>query len=82
MTYHIKFAEFSNPDIMGKADIDAKTIFISPSTFDKGRREIAMTLMEECEHIRSGAGDETREFQTHIFSKWLSYMEEKTALFL
>jgi len=28
------------------------------------------------------ADDETREFQNHIFSKWLSYMEDKNGLFL
>jgi hypothetical protein len=47
-----------------------------------GRRELALTLMEECEHIKSKAEDETREFQTHIFSQWLKSMEESNGLFL
>lgn len=80
--YHVKYADFSDENILGKADIESKTIFMANTCFDLGRREIALTLMEEVEHIRSKCGDETREFQNHIFSKWLSYMEEKSALFL
>lgn len=80
--YHIKVAEFKEDKILGKADVDTKTIYLADKVFDEGRRMVALTLMEETEHIRSNAGDETREFQDHIFSKWLSYMEEKNALFL
>lgn len=80
--YHIKVAEFKEDNVLGKADVDTKTIYIADKTFEKGRRELALTLMEETEHIRSNADDETREFQNHIFSKWLTYMEEKNALFL
>jgi hypothetical protein len=80
--YEIRVAEFSDLKIMGLADINAKIIYISADTFDKGRREIAMTLMEETEHIKSQQGDETREFQTHIFSQWLKTMEESNGLFL
>ena len=80
--YHVKAAEFKSEKVLGRADIETKTIFIADKTFEKGRREIALTLMEESEHIKSGAEDETRQFQDHIFSKWLTYMEEKSALFL
>lgn len=80
--YEIFVADFSRENIMGHADIQKKLIYISEKTFDMGRRELALTIMEECEHIKSKAHDETREFQNHIFSKWLSYMENKSALFL
>jgi hypothetical protein len=80
--YDITVVEFENDDVMGQADIQKKQIYIANSTFDKGRREIAMTLMEECEHIKSGAPDQTRAFETHIFSQWLKSMEEANALFL
>lgn len=80
--YHIKVAEFKEDKILGQADVDTKTIYLADKVFDEGRRVLALTLMEETEHIRSNAGDETREFQNHLFSKWLSYMEEKNALFL
>jgi len=80
--YDIKCVEFEDEDMMGKADLKNKNILISARTFDMGRREIAMTLMEETEHIYSQKGDETRAFQTHIFSQWLKSMEDSHGLFL
>lgn len=80
--YSISVAEFKSDKVLGKADIEGKKIYIADKTFDMGRRELAMTIMEEAEHIRSGAGDETREFQTHLFSQWLKSMEESNGLFL
>lgn len=86
MNYEVPFdiavAEFEDDAVLGKADIKEKKIFIAKKTFDMGRREIAMTLMEETEHIRSGAKDETRLFQTHIFSQWLKMIEDANGLFL
>jgi hypothetical protein len=86
MNYHISFeivpVEFDKDHVMGMADTKNKRILIADTTFDKGRREIALTLMEENEHIISGAEDESRKFQTHIFSGWLKYMEESNGLFL
>jgi hypothetical protein len=80
--YDIFVAEFKDENIMGKADVPNKKIYIADKTFDMGRRELALTLMEETEHIKSKAEDETRQFQTHIFSQWLKTMEESNALFL
>lgn len=80
--YDIKCVEFEDEDVLGKADLKEKTILISSRTFDMGRREIAMTLMEETEHIFSQKGDETRAFQNHIFSQWLKSMEDSSGLFL
>ena len=80
--FEISVADFEDERIMGHADIPNKKIRIAASTFDKGRREIAMTIMEETEHIKSKSGDESREFQTHIFSQWLKSMEEANGLFL
>lgn len=86
MNYEVPFdifvVDFDNEKVMGQADIENKKIYIAASTFDAGRREIAMTIMEECEHIRSKKSDETREFETHIFSQWLKSMEEANGLFL
>jgi len=80
--YDIHAAEFEDDAILGQADTQTKKIYIAAQTFDMGRREIAMTLMEETEHIASGKGDETRAFQTHIFSQWLKSMENSNGLFL
>lgn len=80
--YEIKVATFDDESIMGKADLKNRLIYIAATTFDMGRRELALTLMEENEHIKSQKHDETRAFQTHIFSQWLKSMEESNGLFL
>lgn len=80
--YDIHVVEFDKAHIMGHADMKEKKILIAASTFDKGRREIALTIMEENEHLRSGAPDESRVFETHLISEWLKSMEESNALFL
>jgi hypothetical protein len=86
MRYEVPFditvVDFDDDKVMGRADMENKKIFIAATTFDAGRREIAMTIMEECEHIRSKYPDETRAFETHIFSQWLKSMEEANGLFL
>jgi len=80
--YQISVAEFEVEEVMGHADIINHKIYIAAKTFDMGRREIAMTLIEETEHIKSKFHDQTRAFETHIFSQWLKSMEEANGLFL
>lgn len=80
--FEISVADFDDEKVLGQADIETKKIYLSSTLFDMGRREIATTIMEETEHIKSKAGDETRQFQTHIFSQWLKSMEEANGLFL
>jgi hypothetical protein len=82
VSFEIKVVEFEDEDIMGRANLKDREILIASSTFDKGRREIALVLMEETEHIISQKGDETRSFQNHIFSQWLKTMEDNNGLFL
>lgn len=80
--YDISIAQFNSENVLGQADIKGKMIYLSDLVFDKGRREIAMTIIEENEHIASGKEDETRAFQDHLISSWLTSMENKSGLFL
>ena len=80
--YDIEVVAFDDEDVLGQADTKTKTIYLSDRVFDMGRREIAMTLIEETEHIYSGKPDESRSFQTHLISSWLKSMEEANGLFL
>lgn len=82
IAYDIRVVTFDSDNVLGKADLKNKTILIGAQTFDLGRREIAMTLMEENEHLNSGHEEESRAFQTHLFSKWLLAMENQNGLFL
>jgi len=80
--YNMTIVQFDDNDTLGRADIKTKEIYLSDKLFDMGRREIAMCIMEEVEHIISGKSDETRAFQNHLFSSWLKTMENNTGLFL
>lgn len=80
--YDITIVKFEDSAILGKADIKEKLIYLSDAVFDMGKREIAMTIMEEVEHINSGKQDETRAFQNHLISSWLKTMENQNGLFL
>lgn len=80
--FPISIVSFHDDTVLGQADVKAKQIYLSERVFDMGRREIAMTLIEETEHIASGHGDETRAFQTHLICSWLKTMENSNALFL
>lgn len=86
MGYHVDYpisvTTFENDTILGHADVKEKHIYIAAKTFDMGRREIALTIMEECEHINSGHGDESRAFQSHLLSTYLKKMEESNGIFL
>jgi len=79
--YKICVASFDDKTILGKANIKEKLIYLFEKVFDMGRREIALTLIEENEHIISGKGDKTRGFQTHLISSWLKTMENENGLF-
>lgn len=57
------------PNICGMAR-DGR-IFISLLPFQKGTREVAATLLEEFAHLRSGAGDCSRDFQNWLFDQLL-----------
>lgn len=79
--YDISIVQFDDDETLGSADLKTKHIYLSDKIFDMGRREIAITIMEEVEHIVSGKGDETRAFQNHLFSSWLRTMEDSNGLF-
>lgn len=80
--YEISVVNFEDEDTLGAANIKDKKIHIAAKTFDLGRREIALVLMEETEHIVSKKEDETRAFQGHLISEWLKTMENSNGLFL
>lgn len=76
----IEVVSFSSKHVLGQAKNG--TIYISEKQFDKGLREIAVTIVEENEHLLTGFNDRSREFQDHLFNKWLSSLEEQHGIFL
>ena len=82
INYHIKVVSFSSRDTLGMSDFKNNQILISNICLDLGRREIAMTLIEEQEHLDTKFEDETRKFQNHLFSLLLKSMENSSGIFL
>ena len=80
--YNINVVQFDDEYVLGQADLGKKEIYLSSQLFSMGRREIAVTIIEEVEHIISQKGDQTRAFQNHLISSWLTSMENTRALFL
>lgn len=81
INYPIKIVDFLNrEDLLGLALNN--TIYISYKEFDKGKKEIASTLIEENEHLKTKLKDQSRAFQNHFISLFLSQMEERIGHYL
>jgi len=80
VNYPIQIVQFNDDSVLGIADAD--TIGLSEKLFEKGIREVAVTIMEENEHLITNYKDKTRELQNHLFNKWLCTMEERFGIFL
>jgi len=78
--YDIDIVEFENSFVRGLAH-DNK-ILISRKSFDEGRKQIVLTIIEENEHLKSRLKDMTRQFQNHLFSLFLKEKEERFGIFL
>jgi len=78
--YEIQICSFDNQEILGQATDN--TIFISEKIFDLGRKQIAKTIIEENEHLKTGFADETRQFQNHFIKLYLTQLEERYSYFL
>jgi hypothetical protein len=80
ISYPIEVVTFSQVSVLGLAKNN--TIYISSKQFEKGIREIAVTLIEENEHLLTKHEDCSRAFQDHLFNKWLASLEEQHGVFL
>lgn len=86
--YPVKF--FSSPweesgskrkIVLGYADMKNKIIYLNIHLTQYGKKDIALTIMEENEHLNSKASDETRDLQDYLFRMILSLMEEHNGFF-
>lgn len=66
----------------GYADMESKTIYINIEMVAFGKKDIALTLLEENEHLISKASDETRGLQDHLFRMIITMMEDNSGFFL
>ena len=79
--YEIQVVIFPDTkNLMGRI-IDDK-ILLSTNVFDKGKKEIVETIIEEWAHLESGKADETRGFEQYLINQLVNMLENKHGVFL
>ena len=79
--YPIEVVDFVNKsEQLGLAK--DSTIYVSNKLFNMGKRELAVTIMEENEHLKTNYKDCTRAFQQHWINLFISEKEERFGYFL
>lgn len=73
--YEICVAEFFDKDILGEA-ANGK-IILSDRVMTMGQRQIVSTIIEEYLHLKTGASDETRQFQDATINLIITLIEER-----
>lgn len=72
--YEIRVVISNDKDLLGAAVDD--TIVLTDVCLEKGINEVVNTILEEFIHIKYGAKDETRNFQTATITEFISYMKK------
>jgi len=79
--YPVEVVEFMSPDVYGtiEGDREKGKILIGVNAYEKGAHFVAMVIIEEYIHLKSGANDCSREFQEASIDLFLSYMKSINA---
>ena len=80
VNYPILIGEFDRDHQLG--GIGVNEIHIASKVFDRGLKELVMTIIEENEHLKTNLKDCSREFQNHWIQLFLTEKEERFAFFL
>lgn len=64
-----------NLTVLGSVKSETNTILITEKAFEGSIRLVISTLLEEHLHLKSSAGDKTRNFQSFILSEFINLME-------
>jgi len=70
--FPIEIAKFDKSGVLGCAHEGC--ILLSEKAFDQNINDLCNTIIEEQIHLKTGAKDKTREFQTAIIDELLNYM--------
>lgn len=73
--YTIRVMDSLGEGVLGLADTDTQTIYLSKGVFGLGTKYVAGTLYEEYIHIEYGVLDETRGFQDLVINQLMSLGE-------
>ncbi len=81
VAYPVKIGRFEVDDLMATIDKVDKCIILNDRLFDRGKRDIAMNIMEQQEILTSELIQDKRSFNEQIFSKWLASLEDAKGFF-
>lgn len=73
--YPIRVMDTLGDGVLGLADRDSDTIYLSENVFNLGTKYVAGTLYEEYIHLKYGVDDETRAFQDVVINHLMSVGE-------
>lgn len=76
----ISYGTFDDKDVIARAEVESKEIFLGHQLAQKTNHYIASTIIEENEHIRTGFGDETRAFQQHFIDLYTKEVFERNGI--
>ncbi|MFA5158796.1 MAG: hypothetical protein WC451_06490 [Patescibacteria group bacterium] len=80
INYPIELVVFQQKNVLAEAK-DGK-ILLSEKVMNLGLKKIVTAIMEECFHLESGFGDETRNFQDHLINQMVTMLENTYGIFL
>ena len=80
IAYPIEVCIFGTDSTLGQAAHG--TIYVAAKVFDLGKRQLALTVLEEYSHLESLQADKTRGFQDFLLSRFLQSLEEKAGMYL
>lgn len=80
--YEVIAGNFVSPTILGTTNKKEKLIIVSPVCIEKGINETVNTIIEEYIHLKYGASDCSRAFQTAAISELVTYMKIKNTYVL
>ena len=80
ISYPIEVVAFERDHVLGMAQDN--TILLSDKVFEKGKKEIVSTIIEENEHLKTSYADCTRPFQNHFINMFISEKEDRFGMYL
>lgn len=75
--YKVRVIDDLGKGLLGFADRDTSTIYLSKKVFSMGTKYLAGTIYEEYVHLYHGVNDETRAFQDVVIQDLMSIIELK-----
>lgn len=80
IVYDINVVIFDNKKILGQAQ--GTTILLSDRVFEEGKKKLCECIFEEYIHIKYQYNDCSREMQDFLFNRVITFLEQKSEVYL